>query len=197
MNALVRADATSLPIDRRAALGSLFSAGALLAAPHLAKAAEHPDAALFALQADIEAADAQLEAAIEALGVAERAYDSRKPEEPRCRMLKGASHLIWQQMWDAHEPAMRDWQADCQRLEVECGVKVAEELQGAAWASIHRVEERVAATRAITLAGMIFKASFAARNDGCEYETDVMISIIDDLLAMADRPQPAQLAAAA
>ena len=44
------------------------------------------------------------------------------------------------------------------------------------------LQARVAETPARTLAGLIFKARYAAAND---HDPEVMISIVDDLLAMA------------
>ena len=41
-------------------------------------------------------------------------------------------------------------------------------------------------TPARTLAGLIFKARYAATHYSDDYDTDVMISIVDDLLAMTE-----------
>ena len=43
-------------------------------------------------------------------------------------------------------------------------------------------------TPAKTLAGLIFKARYAAREDNA-YDEDVMESIVDDLLAIAGDPE--------
>ena len=42
----------------------------------------------------------------------------------------------------------------------------------------------LAATPATTLVGLIFKARYAATHYEDDYDTDVMISIVHDLLAM-------------
>ena len=44
-------------------------------------------------------------------------------------------------------------------------------------------------TPAKTLAGLIYKARYAATHYRTEYVEDVMASIVDDLLAMADDPE--------
>ena len=44
----------------------------------------------------------------------------------------------------------------------------------------------MAETPAKTLAGLIFKARYAATHYRSEYDEEVMVSIVDDLLAMAE-----------
>jgi hypothetical protein len=44
-------------------------------------------------------------------------------------------------------------------------------------------------TPAKTLAGLIFKARYAATHYEDDYDEDVMISIVDDLMAMAGDPE--------
>ena len=44
-------------------------------------------------------------------------------------------------------------------------------------------------TPAKTLAGLIFRARYAATHYEDNYDEDVMISIVDDLLAMADEEE--------
>ena len=47
------------------------------------------------------------------------------------------------------------------------------------------MRDALADTPAKTLAGLIFKARYAATHYRAEYDSDVMISFVDDLLAMA------------
>ena len=47
------------------------------------------------------------------------------------------------------------------------------------------MRDALAETPAKTLAGLIFKARYAAAHYRAEYDSDVMVSIVDDLLAMA------------
>jgi hypothetical protein len=63
------------------ALAILPAAGSALA---LASSASpvHPDAALFAMQSAIEAADRELDAALAALDAADDAYSDREPDRP-------------------------------------------------------------------------------------------------------------------
>src|SRR5271163_5058088 len=75
--------------SRRAALGALASVPALVILPAasaiaLASAASpvHLDAALFAMQPAIEAADRELAAALAALNPAEDAYFDKEPDRP-------------------------------------------------------------------------------------------------------------------
>src|ERR1700728_343342 len=72
--------------SRRAALTGALVAGAAAIVPAAGAlgSPEHPDAALFAVQADIEAADRLKEASFGPLGTAEKAYfAARGPLPPR------------------------------------------------------------------------------------------------------------------
>jgi hypothetical protein len=44
-------------------------------------------------------------------------------------------------------------------------------------------------TPAKTLAGLIFKARYAATHYEDDYDEDLLVSIVDDMLAMADDPE--------
>src|SRR5579863_2826385 len=80
-NATVRANARTLPIDRRAAIGAIAAAGAVLAAPRAAEAAS-PDAELFALRGPIDVADGILCDAYDALALAEKREMANRPVKP-------------------------------------------------------------------------------------------------------------------
>jgi hypothetical protein len=105
-------------------------------------------------------------------------------------------HAYWEQRWEAEGVIIRKWQAECERLEAECGVVALRKHESAAQEAILRLRDRLAETPARTLAGLIFKAEYAKAHFPTEYDEVVAASLVDDLLAMADRPQPAQLAAA-
>ena len=47
----------------------------------------------------------------------------------------------------------------------------------------------MAARLFLPLAGLIFKARYAATHYEDDYDTDVMISIVDDLIAMAEEAE--------
>ena len=80
-----------------------------------------------------------------------------------------------------HEAALRQWEADKERSRAESGVDDAHAAEGEALEAVTELQERLAETPARTLAGLIFKARYAAQRD---YDPVVMQSIIDDLLAM-------------
>jgi hypothetical protein len=65
----------------------------------------------------------------------------------------------------------------------------AHEMEGSAHETIRRVQADLVDTQARTLAGLIFKARYAATHYRTEYDGAVMTSIVDDLLAMADDPE--------
>ena len=184
------------PIDRRAALGAFAAAGAMFAAPHAAKAASH-DADLFALQGQIEAADRGLDAAIDALGIVEGKEKALFPVKPTAPAIDSASRQAIEEFGRrmaeiraqglsaeqaAHEDALRQWEKDMARARAECGLDAAHAAEAAASAAVMELQARVIYTPARTLASLIFKAKYAADKD---HDPDVMISIVDDLLAMA------------
>ena len=65
----------------------------------------------------------------------------------------------------------------------------AHELEDATSEAVNQVRDALAETPATTIAGLIFKARYAAAHYRTEYDVDVMISIVDDLMAMADDPE--------
>ena len=74
------------------------------------------------------------------------------------------------------------------RLKGECGVTAAHELEEAAHETTGRAAQALVDTPATTLAGLIFKARYAATHYSDDYDEEVTVSI-DDLLAMADHPE--------
>jgi hypothetical protein len=80
-NDQLAANAASMP-TRRAALGSIAAASAMLAAPAVAALAAHPDAELIALQAPIDAAYCGFKVAADLAAVAEGKNFAARPEKP-------------------------------------------------------------------------------------------------------------------
>jgi hypothetical protein len=162
----------------------------------------HPDAALFAMGPAIEAADELLEAALDALKPAEEAFFDKEPDRPEkpetilsdedrqaCDVLAATTvrnRLRPSPAWVAYEQAVQDHEREVERLKAECGVTAANELEFAALDATGRASRGLIDTPAKTLAGLIFKARYAATHTSDDYDEDVMISIVDDLLAMAD-----------
>ena len=182
--------------SRRAALGAIAAAGAMLAVPRIARAADL-DADLFALQGPIEAADRELDGVLDALRIAEdnaRRNVSEKPAAPEMdRESREAIDEFGRRMAEirargqsaeqtAHEDALRQWEADKARVRAESGLDAAHEAEAKALDAVIALQARVAGTPARTLAGLIFKARYAAERD---HEPDVMESIVGDLLRMA------------
>jgi hypothetical protein len=62
----------------------------------------------------------------------------------------------------------------------------AMEAQQAADRVVLSIREKIVSTRAHTLPGLIFKARYAATHFENEYDENVMPSIVDDLIALAD-----------
>ena len=134
---------------RGAALGALASVPALAILPAagsalaLASTASpvHPDAALLAMQPAIEAADRELDVALDALDAADDAYSDKEPDRPAepeadflaeerqaldllsaaARMREGKAPSP---AWAAHEQAIADHEREVERLKGECGVTV-------------------------------------------------------------------------
>ena len=194
-NATFRANAQAMPIDRRAALSGLVALGAAFAAPHIAKAADL-DADLFALQGPIEAADRELDDVIDALGIAEDAERRSVPEKPTAPAMDRESREAIDDFGRrmaairacgpsaeqaAHEDALRQWEANKARARAESGLDAAHEAEAKALDAVMALQARVAETPARTLAGLIFKARYAAERD---HDPVVMASIVDDLLAL-------------
>ena len=181
--------------SRRAALGAIAAAGAMLAVPRIARAADL-DADLFALQGPIEAADRELDGVLDALRIAEdnaRRNVSEKPAAPEMdRESREAIDEFGRRMAEirargpsaeqaAHENALRQWEADTARARAEGGLDTAYAAERAALDAVMALQARVVETPAKTLAGLIFKARYAAERD---HDPVVMESIVNDLLAL-------------
>ena len=82
----------------------------------------------------------------------------------------------------AHDEAVRQWEADTARVRAESGADDAKAAEGVALDAVMELQGRLADTPARTLAGLIFKARYAAGRDN---DPVVMESIIADLLDMA------------
>jgi hypothetical protein len=201
------------PLARRAALRLFGAAPALAILPMagsalaLASTASpvHPDAALFAMGPAIEAADRELDAVLDALKAAEDAYSDKEPDapaKPDAAVFSAEEQQAVDAMaaalrerktplpaWAAYNQAVQDHERECERLKAECGVTAANEMELAALDATGRASRGLIDTPAKTLAGLIFKARYAASHYEDNYDDDVMVSIVDDLLAIADDPE--------
>ena len=207
-NPTVRASATALPkSSRRAALGLFAGLSALVATPVIARAATSPtisaeDAELFALAEPIAAADAALEAVNEVHSAAEDVFFAAKlanpteppspdlPEEDWLKALRKKTAEDAERGPSperaAYEAAVKEHEESCERLRADCGLEAAEQSQSEADDVVIALRDRIVSTPAITLPGLIFKARYAADHYPSEYEPEVMISIVDDLLALGE-----------
>ncbi len=182
------------------ALAILPTAGSALALASTASPV-HPDAVLFAMGPAIVAADRELEAAFDALKPAEKAYFAKRPDRP---VMPGADFSPEEQQavdamaavmrkrdgapspaWAAYYAAAEDHEREIERVKAECGVTAAEEMKDAAHEAISQVQADLIDMQATTLDGLIFKARYAATHYSDEWDKEVMISIVEDLLAMA------------
>jgi hypothetical protein len=195
-NGTLSADAQAMPIDRRAALGAIAAAGAMLGAPCIAKGADL-DADLFALAPAIEAVDREIDDVIDALRIAEDRARRSVPEKPAAPEIDRESREAIEALGRtltairaggpsaeqvAHDEAMRQWEAEAARARAESGLDAAHEAEAKALDAAGKIQARVAETPARTLAGLIFKARYAAKRD---HDPIVMASIVDDLIRMA------------
>jgi hypothetical protein len=181
---------------------AILPAGSALALASTAFPA-HPDAALFAMQSAIDAADRQLEVAFAVRKPAEEAYFDKRPACPAApggpvfspeeqqaldafvAKLKAQRERGRPPEWVAYDLAVQDHERETERLKDECGLTAASEMQDAAHETISQLQADLIDTPATTLAGLIFKARYAAAHYSDDYDEDVMISIVGDLLAMA------------
>jgi hypothetical protein len=210
----------SAPMNRRAALGAfaglpalaiLPAAGSTLALVSVTSPV-HPDAALFAMQSAIDAADRELQAAFDALNPVEDAYFDKAPDrpaQPEATMFSAEEQQALDAFaakmrthkpspaWTAYEQAFQDYEEEVERIKAECGVTAAEENRDSVQETVSQLQADLIDTPAKTLAGLIFKARYAATHNPDEYDEEVMASIVDDLLAMADEPEGLVRASAA
>ena len=199
----------------RAALALFAGAPALAILPAAASALAlvstasplHPDAALLAMQPTIDAADRELEVASEARNRAEDAYFDKEPDRPAepvgpvfsaeeqkaleafAAKLRAGRERGPAPEWVAYEQAVQDHEHNTERLKAECGLTAAIEMQDAVYETVSQLQGDLIDMPAKTLAGLIFKARYASAHYEGDYDKDVMVSIVDDLLAMADDPE--------
>jgi hypothetical protein len=182
----------------------------LTAEPSTASPA-HPDAGLFALQPEVEAADHIEEQAHKALAVVEEAFFAAKPPKPERDVLAECKAIL--DKWDmedaallagerpdaatrlaefenykmAHDAKVQAWMEECARLRTEFGVAAADDRSSEADAAVDNLGQMVAAIPATTLAGLVFKAKYALAHNESEADARVVESILDDLLGMAGK----------
>jgi hypothetical protein len=196
---------------RRAALGALASVP-VLALPAIAAASpstaspSHPDAELFAFQAEIEAADHQFNLADAAHALADRsAFAATSPppirpdletahnmgitNEEWCERLLKVKDLVNPELLpprppSPYEEAMHAWETERDRHEAKFEVKLTEARLDEAIDNVSDISGQIAAQIATTIAGLKFKAKYAAEHYPDEPDIDVMASIIDDILQM-------------
>jgi hypothetical protein len=183
-------------MNRRAVLGVLVAGSAMLAVPAAAALASHPDAELFALQGLIDLADREYDETFDAVAVADTKMFARptKPAAPETDQLsKEAIAEFAKRMAEiqalgptpeqvAYDEAVRQWEQEDARAEIESGRDAAREAQRAKNSVVMALKERIVETRATTLAGLIFKAKYAVAHYRGEPDQEVMDSIVDDLL---------------
>ena len=169
--------------------------------PHLKVVAlppEHgPDAALLALQAELDAADRAWEVLYSKWVAAEDACFAAvppPPEEPA-----GDPREIWaaigtsdvpvllahKEAWDRYRAANKARGEAMEQAELDSGLKAAEEAANAAEDVRLAIRDKIVSTRARTLTGLTFKAKYAASHIPGDPDEVVMASIVEDLLAMA------------
>jgi hypothetical protein len=201
-NTTILAAATGLPNSRRAVLRSILAAGAVATVPATGAmaAAGHPDAALLALQADIEAADRLKDASYGPLEVAEKAYFAARRPLPAAPSSAGFTDEEWfvtlrERMAELracpspevalHVAACEAWVEEDKRLRDETGLAAARERDEEIDADVLALRDEIVATRATTLAGLKFKAKYAVDHYSGEPDEEVLASIAHDLLAMS------------
>jgi hypothetical protein len=165
----------------------------------VATLASDPDAALFAIKAELDAADQRWEEAYQKQRAAEEAGFAAippAPEKPEANVMElwtagGTNNLVlilaYKKAWDRYRSAMNARREAIEQAERDSGLAAAEAATGAATvARLAILAEKLIPTRARTLQGLIFKAKYAAPHPEDEPDEDVMKSILDDLLAMGE-----------
>jgi hypothetical protein len=200
------------PNSRRAVLRSSLGAIAgvsALALPVVANAiTPSPDAELFALQPEIDAADRLAKEANDALNRLEAVYEAATPPEPvpepvrptpfpvvendqrstaeRVTAAVEQVRVLYAERDARHDREWLAWNDGCLRLAEECGLTAANDRAEEADHRVMSLADKLATTRATTLAGLIFKARHAAAHFPGDRDEEVTASIVDDLLAMDD-----------
>ena len=87
---------------------------------------------------------------------------------------------------DTYAEVTAGWRKATEQAHDDTGLRAAEKAQDAADdVRIAICNEKIVPMRATTLAGLIFKARYAAAHFPGDPDEDVMRSIVDDLLALA------------
>ena len=158
----------------------------------------NPDAALIALEAELDAVDRLWEACYEKQRAAEEACFAAvppEPEKPVANVLElwtaGGTNdpvpfLAHKKAWDRYRDKINARREAMEQAELDSGLAAAEAaLNAAVDARLAILAEKLIPTRARTLQGLIFKAQYAASHFPGDPDEAVLLSILDDLLAMA------------
>jgi hypothetical protein len=157
--------------------------------------ATHPDAALLALQAELDAADQAWEVLYSKRVAAEKACFAALPPPPkepnldsnaiRKAFLSGeALSPETVQSLRAYDRANKARGEAMERAEHDSGLTGAEDAVNAADYVRLAIRDKIVSTRARTLNGLTFKARYAAAHFPGDPDEEVMRSIVEDLLAM-------------
>jgi hypothetical protein len=160
--------------------------------------ANNPDPALLALGAELAAADQLWEACYQKQRDVEEACFAAippEPEKPVADVLElwtaGGTNdpvpfLAHKKAWDRYRSAINARREAMEQAELNSGLAPAAAAANAATdARLAILAEKLIPTRARTLAGLIFKAQYAASHFPDDPDEDVLKSIMHDLLAMA------------
>ena len=169
---------------RRAALRLFAGAPALavlpvfLAGSRLYGLPVHPDAALFAMQLAIDAADRELDAALEGAqpgrrcllrqGAGQAGYAGADFSSEEQQAVDAMAAVMRKRdgapspAWAAYYAAAQDHEQEVERVKAECGLTAASEMQNAVHETVSQLQADLIDTPARTLAGLIFKARYAA-----------------------------------
>lgn len=157
------------------------------------------DAELFALASQITLADESLEKVCGAHEAAEdvcRAASPPAPVPPKFDVSNEdwfkALHAKMAALKDkppsseqvAYDAAVKEHEQLCDRIKLDCGFDAVERALDEAQDAVASLREKIAGIRATTLAGLIFKAKYAAVHYESEYDPVMSASIVDDLLAL-------------
>ena len=186
--------------------------GVYFAAPSVASPA-HPDAELFVLQAEIDAADHRFQKAHDAQIDAEEAFYAirpLRPSRPKLWTFLGVTEDEWRKKLaerkatdhfpvkaeptphlaafferrEAHDTAVQAWEEETDRLEAEFGVSAKKDRTDKADAEVVAIRDKIVAKRARTIAGLKFKAKYIAEHVEDDCDAQVAASIAHDILAM-------------
>jgi hypothetical protein len=188
------------PSKRAFLRGAAAVAAAAIPAAGALASAHNPDAALLALQAELDDADTVREALYREWTAAEEACSVLKPDKPQepctpkaivdafqagdSRPLI-AYHEASKSSDTDYEEALKAWREATEKAERDSGFEEAEEAVSAAEDVRLAIRDKIIAIRARTLAGLTFKARYAASHFPGDPDAEIMISIVEDLLSLA------------